>query len=88
MKPEEMKEELINALSEMREEYFSVLFNECRLKDRFGHIWDIRTVEFDDKWTILRLGLDGTENYSCVMISADSSTNELSEYEIIQKVAE
>lgn len=88
MKPEEMKRELINALSNMREEYFSVLFRECRLKDRYGNIWDVRTVEFNEKWTILRLGLDGTENYSAVMISADGSTNELQEYELIRKNAE
>lgn len=88
MKPEEMKRELIDALSNMREEYFSVLFRECRLKDRYGNIWDVRTVEFNEKWTILRLGLDGTENYSAVMISADGSTNELQEYELIRKNAE
>ncbi len=88
MKPEEMKRELIDALSNMREEYFSVLFRECRLKDRYGNIWDVRTVEFNEKCTILRLGLDGTENYSAVMISADGSTNELQEYELIRKNAE
>lgn len=88
MKPEEMKKELMDALSDMREEYFSVLFRECRLKDRYGNIWDIRSVEFNEKWTILRLSLDGTENYSAVMISADGSTNELQEYELLQKTSE
>lgn len=88
MKPEEMKKELMDALSNMREEYFSVLFHECRLKDRNGNIWDVRSIEFNEKWTILRLGLDGTENYSAVMISADGSTNELQEYELLQKTAE
>lgn len=88
MRPEETKKELMDALSGMREEYFSVLFRECRLKDRYGNIWDVRTVEFDEKWTILRLGLDGTENYSAVMISSDGSVNELQEYELLQKTAE
>lgn len=80
-----MKEELISALSEMREDYFETLFHQCRLKDRYGNIWDIRTVEFNERWTIIRLGLDGTENYSCVMISANGITNELQEYELIKK---
>lgn len=88
MNPEEMKKELIDALSDMREEYFSVLFHECRLKDLYGNIWDIRTVEFNEKCTILRLGLDGAENYSAVMISADGSTNELQEYKLLQKTSE
>lgn len=85
MNPEEMKKELMDALSDMREEYFSVLFHECGLKDRFGHIWDIRTVEFYEDMTMFRLGLDGTENYNCVMIKTDGSLNELEEYELIQK---
>lgn len=80
-----MKEELISALEEMREDYFGALFHECRLRDRCGNIWDVRTVEFNEKWTILRLGLDGTENYTAVMISADRKTNELQEYELIRK---
>lgn len=84
-KGEEMKKELMDALSDIREEYFSVLFHQCRLKDRYGDIWDIRTVEFDGRWTILRLGMDGTENYVNVMISADGSINELQEYELLRK---
>lgn len=64
---------------------FNTLFHECRLKDRHGNIWDVRTVEFNEKWTILRLGLDGTENYTAVMISVDGKTNELQEYELIRK---
>lgn len=80
-----MKEELISVLEEVREDYFNTLFHECRLKDRYGNIWDVRTVEFNEKWTILRLGLDGTENYTAVMISADGKTNELQDYELIRK---
>lgn len=80
-----MKDGLMNALFGIREEYFSELFQDCRLKDKHGNIWDIRTVEFNERWTILRLGLEGTENYSCVMILSDGSTNELQEYELIKK---
>ena len=83
-----MKDAVINALFGIREEYFSALFRDYRLKDRYGNIWDVQTVEFNEKWTILSLGLDGTENYSAVMISADGSTNELQEYEILQKTSE
>lgn len=42
-------------------------------------------MEFNEKWTILRLGLDGTENYTAVMISSDGKTNELGKYELIRK---
>ena len=80
-----MKDALINALFGIREEYLFALFHECRLKDRHGNIWVVRAVEFNEKWTILRLGLDGTENYTAVMISADGDTNELQEYELIKK---
>lgn len=80
-----MKDALMNALLGIREEYFSALFQDYKLKDQYGNIWDIRTVEFNERWTILRIGLDGTENYSCIMISADGSTNELQEYELIKK---
>lgn len=80
-----MKDELMNALFGIREEYISALFRDFRLKDRHGNIWDVRTVEFNEKWTILRLGLDGTENYTAVMISTDGKTNELQEYDLIRK---
>lgn len=80
-----MEDALMNALFGIREEYFSALFQYYNLKDQYGNIWDIRTVEFNERWTIFRLGLDGTENYSCVMISADGVTNELQEYELIKK---
>ena len=81
----DLKQEVISAFRNLREEYFDVLLKKVRIKDKYGNEWNITKIEFNKKWTIIRLGSDGTENYSSVMIAADGNLNELEEYEIIKK---
>lgn len=83
MKPEEMKAELIEALADMRDEYLSVLFHGCRLKDRYGNLWDIRAVVFEEKRTEFYLWSGG--NRARVAISEDKTENGLRDYELIKK---
>lgn len=80
--------ELIDGLRNFREEYVLALIKEARLKDRHGNIWDIKKIEFDEQWTVLRLGLDGTNNYKSVIISWTANWNELEDYELIKKDSE
>ena len=80
-------DELINGLRNFREEYILALIKEARLKDEYGQIWDITKVEFGEYRTVLRLGLDGTENYSVIVID-DNDWNELKDYELIKKDSE
>lgn len=85
MNQEEMKNELVNGLLDIREEYLSILFKDFMIKDQYGKTWDIIGVEFRETRTIIRLGLPGKNNRSCIVISNDGSTNELKECEIIKK---
>ena len=80
--------ELIDALRNFREEYILTLMREARLKDKYGNIWDVEKVEFTKDMTILRLGLDGTKNYTAVIIHWDEGINELKDYEVITKGSE
>lgn len=84
MKPEEMKKELMGALLDMREEYFSVLFRECRLKDRYGNLWDIQAVVFEERRTDFYLYSGGER--ARMTISADGTENGLRDYDVIRKI--
>lgn len=72
---------LANARSELEDKW-----KLCRLKDRFGHIWEIQRIEFSEKFTTLRLGNEGTDNYTAIVIRNnlyEGDTDDLSEWELV-----
>ena len=80
--------ELIDALRNFREEYVLSLIKKAKLKDKYGQIWDVTKIEFDEQWTVIRLGMGGTEVKKSIIISWTSNWNELKDYEVIAKDSE
>ena len=82
------KRDFSNSLENIRSE-ISSYFYLFQLKDKRGHLWDIQKVEIDLKYTVLRLGNEGTDNYSACVISncicTDNNIDDLSEYEVVLK---
>lgn len=59
----------------------------CKLRDRYGHVWEIQKIEFCEPYTILRLGNTGTDNYSAIFLRnhmyEDGDTDKLSDWELV-----
>ena len=79
---------LIEALRNFREEYVLSLTKKAKLKDKYGQIWDVTKIEFDEQLTVIRLGMRGTEVKKFITISWTSNWNELKDYEVIVKGSE
>lgn len=56
------------------------------LKDKYGHPWEIIKIDIEKKAVVLRLGNEGTENYSAIVLLEDDDRVQMyKDYEFIKK---